>query len=149
MSRERINPKMSSELQFLVLTTGWRLFEWTPCSCRWREPALFPRGSRREPGRCWAQTGPSTAACRASCVPARNRGSPREWRWTAHLPRRDSLRGGHIQHFIQRSLVPVWDSLVLLLNMSSVAFMGAVSRASMVSTLPGEPEDEDRRLVFG
>lgn len=35
-------------------------------------------------------------------------------------------------------VLPVRESLVLLPNMSSVAFMGAVSLASMVSTFPVE-----------
>lgn len=37
-------------------------------------------------------------------------------------------------------LIPVRESLVLFPNMSSVAFRGAVSLASMVSTLPVEQE---------
>lgn len=81
----RIMAAVFSAFWDIFLTTCWRLFEWNLCSWRWREPTLFLSGSRREPRRCWARTGPSTAAGHASCVPSHNRGSPRGWLWTIHL----------------------------------------------------------------
>lgn len=44
----------------------------------------------------------------------------------------------------EQQLVPVRESLVLFPNMSSVAFMGAVSLASMVSTFPVEQRTKAR-----
>lgn len=77
--------KVTPRSAVLVLTTGARLSGWTLCTCRWREPKLSLRGRRSEPGRCWARTAPSTAAGRASCGPARTRGSPQVWLSTVHL----------------------------------------------------------------
>lgn len=106
------------------------------------------------------------AACHASCVPSRSHGSPQEWLWTTHLSFRNSNNtafefcmpsfclltkylsslkpslDSHSSFYsitkLNSQLLPVRESLVLLPNMSSVAFMGAVSLASIVSTFPVE-----------